>query len=246
MSRRLLLFLLLLPAVACVGAAPGETVILLHGLGRTSWSLWRLEQALQADGYQVINITYPSRENSIEDLTRDYLGPLIARQRAAPRLHFVTHSMGGILLRCYLRDHAVPNLGRVVMLAPPNAGSELADRLKTTWLYRTVDGPAGQQLGTTGLPSALGPWPAGAGELGIIAGNVSLNPVFSALLPGPNDGKVTVASTRLAGMQDFLIVPYSHTWLAWRSAVIDPIRAFLQSGRFHPPAPAAPGPGPRP
>lgn len=132
----------------------------------------------------------------------------------------------------------------VVMLAPPNAGSELAEWLKTIWLFRTVDGPAGQQLGTTGLPPALGPWPAGAGELGIIAGNVSLNPVFSVLLPGPNDGKVTVASTRLAGMQDFLVVPSSHTWLAWRSAVIDPIRAFLQSGRFHPPAPATPAVSP--
>ena len=120
------------------------------------------------------------------------------------------------------------------MLAPPNAGSELADRLKPTWFYRTVNGPAGQQLGTDGLPRALGPWPAGAGELGIIAGDVSLNPLFSATLPGPNDGKVTVASARLAGLKDFLVVPYSHTWLAWRRPVLAQIQAFLRTGRFDP------------
>ncbi len=237
--------LLLMLSVATVYAESGETVILLHGLGRTRWSFWRVERALRHDGYRVVNLTYPSREHSIEDLTRDWLAPLIAAQHSALRVHFVTHSMGGILLRCYLRDHALPNLGRVVMLAPPNAGSELADRLKPTWFYRTVNGPAGQELGTTGLPAALGPWPAGAGELGIIAGDRSLNPLFSATLPGPNDGKVTVASARLAGMKDFLVVHSSHTWLAWRESVVAEIQAFLRTGRFLPSGPASP-PAPPP
>ena len=228
-------FLLLFSVAASARAAPGETVILLHGLGRTHWSFYRVEQVLRADGYRVINLSYPSREQSIETLVNDFLGPLIAAQSSATRLHFVTHSMGGIILRCYLRDHRIPNLGKVVMLAPPNAGSELADFLKSSWLYRTVNGPAGQQLGTTGLPASLGPWPAGAGELGIIAGDVSLNPFFSATLSGHNYGKVTVESARLAGMQDFLIMHSSHTWLAWRSAVIAQIQTFLHSGHFtHP------------
>lgn len=241
MSRLLLLLML---SAATVHAESKDTVILLHGLGRTRWSFWRVEQALRHEGYHVINLSYPSRTHSIEELTRDWLAPLIAAQGAAPRVHFVTHSMGGILLRCYLRDHAMPNLGRVVMLAPPNAGSELADRLKPTWLYRTLDGPAGQQLGTAGLPAALGPWPAGAGELGVIAGDRSLNPLFSSTLPGPNDGKVTVASARLGGMKDFLTVPYSHTWLAWRGPVIAEILAFLRSGRFRPTRPLSPSAAP--
>lgn len=227
----------MLSAAPSLRAGPAETVILLHGLGRTRWSLWRVEQTLRRDGYNVINLTYPSRTQAIEDLARDWLAPLVAAQGAAPRLHFVTHSMGGIVLRCYLRDHPVPNLGRVVMLAPPNAGSELADRLKPTWLYRTVNGPAGQQLGTAGLPRALGPWPAGPGELGIIAGDRSLNVLFSSWLPGPNDGKVTVASARFEGMADFITVPFSHTWLAWRSDVISQIQVFLRTGRFHRAAP---------
>ena len=232
--RRLLVFLLLMSAPASLPAAPGETVILLHGLGRTRWSFWRVEQALRRDGYRVINLTYPSQKKSIEEIAKDYLAPLVAAESRATKLHFVTHSMGGIVLRSYLRDHVVPNMGRVVMLAPPNAGSELADRLKPTALYRAVNGPAGQQLGVDGLPKALGAWPATAGELGIIAGDVSLNPLFSATLPGPNDGKVTVASAQLAGMKEFLRAPYSHTWLAWRGAVIAQIKTFLRTGRFTP------------
>ena len=229
-----------------VRAESRETVILLHGLGRTRWSFWRVERSLRHDGYHVINRSYPSRMHSIEDLTRDWLAPLIAAQGPTTRVHFVTHSMGGILLRCYLRDHLRPNPGRVVMLAPPNAGSELADRLKPTWLYRTVNGPAGQQLGVAGLPGSLGPWPAGAGELGIIAGDRTLNPLFSSWLPGPDDGKVTVARARLDGMKDFVTVHASHTWLAWRAPVIARIRAFLRTGRFAPvdARPAQPGPGP--
>jgi pimeloyl-ACP methyl ester carboxylesterase len=232
MSRLLPSLLLMLTATTTLPAASGETVILLHGLGRTRWSFWRMERTLRQDGYHVVNLTYPSREKSIEDLARDHLAPLVAAQAKAGKLHFVTHSLGGILLRCHLRDHAIPNLGRVVMLAPPNAGSELADALKPTWLYRTVNGPAGQQLGTAGLPRALGPWPAGPDTLGIIAGDVSLNPLFSATLPGPNDGKVTVASARLEGMTDFLAMPHSHTWLGWRKPVITQVRAFLRDGKF--------------
>jgi len=243
-------FLLVLSTATTRSAEPPETVILLHGLGRTRWSLWRVEQTLRRDGYYVINLTYPSREQSVEKLAQDFLAPLIAAQDAAPRLHFVTHSLGGIILRCYLRDHAVANLGRVVMLAPPNAGSELTDRLQSTWLYRTVNGPAGQQLGTAGLPAALGPWPGSAGQLGIIAGDRSLNPLFSLWLPGPSDGKVTVARARLEGMTDFLTVHSSHTWLAWRREVSSQVEAFLRSGRFRParrvddevPGAGAPGP----
>lgn len=243
LPRLLSLSLLMLATVTTVHATPRETVILLHGLGRTRWSLWRVEQALRHDGYTVVNVTYPSRSHSVEELARAFLAPLVAAQAPAVRLNFVTHSLGGIMLRCYLRDHVLPNLGRVVMLAPPNTGSEVADRLQPTWLYRTVNGPAGQELGTAGLPAALGSWPAGAGELGIIAGDRSLNPLFSSWQSGPNDGKVMVAHARLDGMTDFLTVHSSHTWLAWRGAVITQIKTFLRAGNFAPashPGPSVP------
>jgi len=243
MPARLLPTLLMLAAATnALSAGPPETVILLHGLGRTRWSFWLVERTLRQDGYHVVNVTYPSRERSVEAIAESYLAPLVAAEQSAPRLHFVTHSLGGIVLRRYLQDHPVPNLGRVVMLAPPNAGSEVADRLQPTWLYRTVNGPAGQQLGTAGLPGRLDAWPAAAGQLGIIAGDRSLNPLFSLWLPGPGDGKVTVASARLAGMTDFLTVHSSHTWLAWRRTVLRQIQAFLRTGRFDHAAGSTPPP----
>lgn len=230
----------LLLAMAALAAVPAsaarETVILLHGLARTEASMKPVERRLRAAGYDVVNVGYPSRRRPIEALARDHLAPAIAAHAGAPRLHFVTHSMGGILLRCHLRYHRVPNLGRVVMLAPPNAGSEVADRLRDTWFYRLVNGPAGRQLGTDGLPAALGPWPAGAGELGIIAGDRSFNPLFSSWIAGPDDGKVSVARARLEGMKDFLVVPHTHTWLMRRGAVLDQVEAFLRDGRFRRPA----------
>lgn len=206
-------------------------------MGRTAWSLKRLEWSLRGAGYQVINFNYPSRDLPIERLAEEKLAPLLKSLSLEPgaKVHFVTHSLGGIVLRYYLQHHPLPNLGRIVMLAPPNAGSEVTDRLLRSWPYRTVNGPAGQQLGTDGLPSTLGPAPA---ETGIIAGNYSFNPLFSSWMPGPNDGKVSVARAQLEGMADFLTVPYSHTWLMWRKPVISQILGFLQTGRFNHPAAA--------
>jgi triacylglycerol lipase len=227
-----------------------DTVVLLHGVGRTKWSMARLESALTRDGYRVVNLSYPSRTLPLEKLAAEWLPQHLraAGADAAPRVHFVTHSMGGIVVRLWLRECGAPaNLGRVVMLAPPHAGSEIADRLDGFAPFRWFTGANGRRLGTspTALPRALGPWPAEAAALGNIAGSFSWNPLLSSWLPGPDDGKVTVASTHLAGERDHLVLPYSHTWLAWRAKTIAAIRAFLREGAFRPdhaPAPARPSP----
>jgi len=218
-------------------AGAGDYVVILHGLGRTSFSMKRVEWALKKENYCVINATYPSTRLSIQFLADDWLAALLTeriRERNA-RIHFVTHSLGGIVLRQYLSDHPLPQLGRVVMLAPPNQGSELADRLKNNWLYRWVTGPGGQQVGTgpASVPRQLGP---AHFELGVIAGDRSLNPLFSAWIPGPDDGKVSVRRTRLAGMQDFLLVHRTHTWMAWNPRVVAAIVHFLKAGEFRPKA----------
>ena len=256
-------------------AAPGlsgETVVLLHGLGVRSWVMTRLEHALKREGYRVVNISYASRWTPLEQLGESWLPRLLHETGAdtAPRLHFVTHSMGGIVLRLWLQrataaapaasadpaksrsdsglspaDISPPlsRLGRIVMVAPPNAGSELADHLRRFALFRWLTGLNGVRLGTgpDSLPRSLGPWPAGAGRLGIIAGHHSLNPLFSSWLPGPDDGKVSVASTRLEGMCDFIILPHSHTWLIWRRDTIERTCAFLRNGHFSPPGKPHPG-----
>lgn len=229
---------LLVTFAAPPAARAADTVVLLHGLGRTPLSMTRLARDLRAQGYDVRNLAYPSQRDDIRTLADSTLAPVFASAPAGARIHFVTHSLGGILVRQYLQDHGAPaSLGRIVMLAPPNAGSEIVDRLRGWSFYRAVNGPAGIQLGTTpgSVPGTLGPAPAGA-EIGVIAGNRTLNPLFSSWLAGPDDGKVTVASTHLAGETGHLTVPYSHTWLMWRRPVLTQIQAFLLTGRFTPAA----------
>jgi hypothetical protein len=141
-------------------------------------------------------------------------------------------------VRQYLHDHGVPaNLGRIVQLAPPNQGSELADRLRHWRLYQSINGPAGQELGTdsASTPNLLGPLPPNL-TVGIIAGRHTLNPLFSLWIPGPDDGKVSVARTHIAGETSHLTLPTSHTWLMWRKNVLQQIRAFLDKGYFTHPA----------
>jgi len=172
---------------------------------------------------------------TVDQLSNQYLHELLSREdvRKASQIHFVTHSLGGIIVRKYLVDHEIKNLGRVVMLAPPNHGSEIIDWLRSKWITRNFLGAAARQLGTgtNDVPVKLGPIRF---ECGVIAGDRSLNPILSLILPSENDGKVTVASTRVAGMRDFLVLHATHTWMTCRSGVLNQSLCFLQSGHFSP------------
>jgi len=191
----------------------------------------RLEWDLRSAGYQVINLSYPSRGGSVANLANKYLTPTISAIPSSARIHFVTHSLGSILLRQYLSAHPLPNLGRVVMLGPPNQGSELSDTLRRSALGRLILGPAGCELGTSAsdVPNRLGPISCDAG---VIAGDRSLNPLFSLIVSGPSDGKVSVARAKVAGMRDFLVVHRSHTWMMWRKDVLSQVRTYLNTGAF--------------
>jgi pimeloyl-ACP methyl ester carboxylesterase len=212
----------------------GDYVVLLHGLCSGAWSMKGLERDLNARGFRVINASYRSTRVPIETLANIWLDKLL-RERVrdpAARVHFVTHSMGGLVLREYLSGHKILNLGRVVMLAPPNHGSELADQLKRNCLYRLVTGPAGQQLGSgsASLPNTLGPADF---ELGIIAGQTKI-PLLSRAFPGPNDGLVAVQSARLDGMSDFLLVHHSHWFMPWARDTRRAAVRFVETGHFKP------------
>jgi len=212
-----------------------ENVILLHGLCRTSRSMAKMEHALTQAGYTVHNVDYPSRTAHIQKLADDAIGKAIGdcRENGATKIDFVTHSMGGTLVRSYLSRHSVPDLGRVVMLAPPNQGSEVVDKLGGWFFFKWINGPAGNELGTdkNSTPNQLGPahYP-----VGIIAGDRSINWINSlTMIPGADDGKVSVERARLAGMSDFKVIHTTHPFVARNNEVIRQTIAFLQTGKFN-------------
>jgi triacylglycerol lipase len=243
MTRRIALVCCLLAATTARAAEP-DCVVLLHGIGLRAYVMKRLEAALQAEGYRTVNLSYPSRRMPFEQIAGEYLP---ARLRAhdvarAPRLHFVTHSMGSLVVRKLIQDARPANLGRVVMIGPPNQGSAAADQAKEYAVLRQFLGGNLVRLGTgeDAIARTLGPADF---EVGVIAGEVALNPIFGKALGGKNDGAVAVESARLEGMRDFLVVPYSHTVMLWRAEVVDQVRSFLRDGRFQredPPAGASP------
>lgn len=210
-----------------------ECVVLLHGLARSSSSFTKMEKALVTEGYTVVNVDYPSRHHAIEPLANQYVGNAIKQchSKHLKRIHFVTHSMGGILIRYYLANHQLNTLGRVVMLSPPNKGSEVVDKLGDFPGFYALNGPAGQQLGTSkeSLPNRLKPidYP-----VGIITGNRSINLILSTLIPGDDDGKVSIQNAKLAGMTDFLVVPHTHPMIMRSDEVIRQTMHFLQHTVF--------------
>ncbi len=212
-------------------AAERDSVVLIHGLGRTPNSMRWMARRLEESGFHPILFGYPSREEPLERLA-ERLDPVMraAASNGTP-VHAVTHSMGGVLLRIYAERRPDARIGRVVMLAPPGEGSELADRLAGSALGRRILGPAGCGLGTSedSILRRLGPVRF---ELGVIAGSSSLNPCFSAWIPGPDDGKVAVARAAVPGMKEFVTVPCSHTWIMFDEEVIRLTIRFLRDGSF--------------
>lgn len=224
--------------LACLLLWPGlsvasEAVILLHGLARSDRSMVQMAEALEEEGYAVLNVDYPSREAEIESLAEMVIGQALTNDRvmAADKIHFVTHSMGGILVRQFLETNVIDRLGRVVMLGPPNRGSEVVDQLGDYELFAAINGPAGRQLGTdsNSVPNRLGPVRF---ELGVIAGDRSINWINSGMIAGPDDGKVSVASTKVEGMKEHLVLPVTHPYLMKNARVIEETLCFLSSGRF--------------
>ena len=227
-SIQLILFILLCTFPPAYAAADRKCVILLHGLGRSHRCMAALEYTLKRFHYVVVNQDYPSTSKSIKDLAAEHIQPMInaCREQNATQINFVTHSLGGIILQQYLMSHEVPGLGRIVMLSPPNHGSQAADVLQHNWVYRLITGPAGQEL-TTNINSTpnqihLGP----KYQIGVIAGTFSY-PFGNIIFHEPNDGAVAVSSTRLTYMKDFITLPVSHAFIRSNTMAPRTSRTFV-------------------
>jgi hypothetical protein len=234
-------FLLLLAALLVISLSSAEVpltssgacVVLLHGMARTTSSMNKMQQELEGEGYFVVNQAYESRQYTIEELApvavRSGLDSCMAHDSHS--VHFVTHSLGGILVRQYFSENEAGALGRVVMLGPPNQGSNAADVMADIPGFEWVNGPAGAQLGKgeSSVPLRLG---APTFEFAVIAGDRTIDPITSAVLPNPDDGKVSVNDTKLEGMSDFALVHVSHAYIMKNDEVIGLVKEFLLSGQF--------------
>lgn len=210
-----------------------EAVILLHGLARTSTSMNKMQEALEDEGFKTCNIDYPSTQHRISILAQEHIVPKIKAcvGNIDSSIHFVTHSMGGILVRYFAKHALISPMGRVVMLSPPNQGSEVVDALGDTWFFEFVNGPAGKELGTdTGsMPLRLGP---ANFEVGIITGSRSINLILSLMIEGRDDGKVSVERARLEGMKDFIVLASTHPFIMRNAKAITQTIYFLNHGVF--------------
>ena len=208
-----------------------ECVILLHGLARNHHAMSRLESALIKQHYRVVNQSYPSTKRSVAALAQEEIPRMIkaCKQQHSKHIHFVTHSLGGIILQRYLQNNAVFELDHIVMLGPPNHGSPLADLLHNHWMFQMILGPNLSELTTQRDEAPLMP---GRYTIGIIAGNYSLNPFGRLLFDGPHDGKVSVSSTKIKQMHDFIILPVTHTFMMQNALVEKQVLSFLAHGQF--------------
>jgi len=166
-----------------------------------------------------VNIDYPSKKETIESISNDCLKNNLKEKcpDKKRKIHFVTHSMGGIIVRHFLEKNKLKNLGRVVMLAPPNNGSKMADVFSRFEVVNHILGPALKQL-TSHKKSPPKFISRPDYEVGVIAGKF--------------DGKVSIKSTKLVGMKDFLVVPSAHSFIMDWEDVIVAVRNFLKNGKF--------------
>lgn len=209
-----------------------ECVVLLHGMFRTRFHMRKMARYLRAHNYHVLNIGYPSRKLSLEAL-RDFVWQeLVSQLPKNTKIHFVGHSMGGLLIRALIARYNPDHLGRVVLIAPPNKGSELADLLKQNWIYNKLAGPAGQDL-VTDLSVTAHLFGDVHYECGVIAGSLSLEPISSFFIKGRDDGRVSVENTRLEGMKDHIIIRTTHAWIPQNKKAMYQTLCFLKEGFFH-------------
>jgi len=207
-------------------------VVLVHGIARSWGTFPEMGKALIARGYDVASISYPSTRSTIEEHA-DGIARLLGRLEGTETISFVTHSMGGLVIRHLLaRDGAWKRqlkVNRIVLIAPPNQGSSIAKWLKDFPPYKVLYGHSGQQL----TPAKIAKIPAIIQSFGIIAGGTDDGEGFNPILKGNDDGTVAVDETRLSDADDFIIIPEIHARISNHPKTIEATINFLESGKFN-------------
>lgn len=211
-------------------AMSGKAVIMIHGIIRSSKSFSSMAAQFQKRGWTSVGFDYPSTRVSLEDSAK-YLHEVIESLDGIEEIDLVVHSMGGLVVRTYLGKYEPDQrIKRMVMMGTPNSGSPLADILQSNLLYQTVAGPAGQKLGTDHEDILSLPIPQF--EFGIVAGGRGDDTGFNPLIPGDDDGTVSVESAKLSGARDVIVVPVLHSFLMMKPDVISAVERFLETGAF--------------
>ncbi|MDG2385496.1 MAG: alpha/beta hydrolase [Pirellulaceae bacterium] len=215
-----------------------RVVITLHGLGRSRQSMKGLGEFLKAnDDVDVVNVSYASTRDGIAAHAKA-LKDVISGLDEVKQVDFVGHSLGNLVIRRYLHDqlqarspHVGPRVGRIVMLAPPNGGAQMAERMQNIGLFHFLVGTSGSELArewnlvqqTLATPKQ---------EFGVIAGDVNKPQDGNPLIDGPDDLVVSVAETKLMGARDFLVVLAMHTFIMDQKPVREAVLMFLRNGYF--------------
>jgi len=204
-----------------------ETVVLLHGMGRSRLSMVVLSHRFRQSGYRTFKFPYSQVRPSLDELSEKLIS-FIKDKVDTPRYHLVAHSLGNVIIRNAFRKELPPGLGRIVMLAPPNQPAELAKRFRKNLIYRLFTGDSGQKLSEEAFYAEL---PVPGVDFGVIAGNKGQKISFSE----PNDGLVAVEETKLEGMKDFLVLDHAHTFIMNSRDTFEQSKRFLETGSFdHP------------
>ncbi len=230
-------------AIALNPSAADEQVIIIHGLGRSSWSMKTMSELIEEQGYQVCVVDYPTLRQPLDhtlDSSTQEIERCLAKVTTNPeqstnrqKVHFVGHSLGGLVIRSYLASHPElvdsVEMGEVVFVGTPNQGSDVADFFARSWLLSTL-GETAESL-TTHNDSFPNQLPQPTYDFGVIAGTASY-PLFNGLFDEPNDGLVSVKSTKLTGMKDFALVDRKHDRLRRDPYVTELIVNYISTGAF--------------
>ena len=207
-----------------------EAIVLMHGLGRSNAAMWLLAHRLEHAGYQVKRVGYSSLDQTPAEILKEISKQINACcQNHNKRVHFVGHSLGGLMVRAYLQNYKVKNLGNVVLLGTPNQGTKAADYFKEKW-YMNLLGPTAKALGTDkdSFVKTLKPpyYP-----VGIIAGEYK-SESNDEIIPGKDDGLVSVEATKLNGMTDFILIETGHSMMRYNSEVAEQTIEFIKHKKF--------------